>query len=95
MSLRRSSAQPAALSDEEDCKRLRKLVHDRPPGRHTPAAQLNLGATYREGRCVKQDSTEAVAWYRKAAERGLADAQFSLGAMYAKGQGVPQDFAEA
>jgi uncharacterized protein len=44
---------------------------------------------------VPQDYAEAVRWYRKAAEQGLANAQFNLGLMYAKGQGVPQDYAEA
>jgi TPR repeat protein len=39
--------------------------------------------------------TEAVKWYRKAAEKGYADAQFSLGQCYRRGEGVPQDYAEA
>ncbi|WP_148132454.1 tetratricopeptide repeat protein, partial [Neisseria sp. HMSC074B07] len=38
---------------------------------------------------------QAVQWYRKAAEQGLADAQYNLGMMYANGQGVRQDYAEA
>jgi TPR repeat protein len=38
---------------------------------------------------------EAVTWYRKAADQGLAGAQSNLGGMYEKGQGVPQDYAEA
>lgn len=33
--------------------------------------------------------------YRKAAEKGVADAQFVLGAMYANGQGVERDYNEA
>ena len=36
-----------------------------------------------------------LAWYRKAADQGFADAQFSLGWMYGKGHGVPQDYAQA
>ena len=39
--------------------------------------------------------TEAVKWFRKAAERGDADAQFMLGTFYENGEGVPQDYAEA
>ncbi|MDG1340027.1 MAG: tetratricopeptide repeat protein, partial [Paracoccaceae bacterium] len=39
--------------------------------------------------------TEAVNWYRKAAEQGLAEAQSNLGIMYRNGQGVPQDYTEA
>ncbi len=44
---------------------------------------------------VEQDDAEAVKWFRKAAQQGLADAQFQLGAMYDKGRGVKQDAAEA
>lgn len=39
--------------------------------------------------------TEAVAWYRKAAEKGYAPAQKKLGLCYEEGRGVPQDFALA
>ena len=38
-------------------------------------AQCNLGAHYDNGQGVKQDHTEAVKWYRKAAEQGDANAQ--------------------
>lgn len=34
---------------------------------------------YRDGRGVLQSDTEAVKWYRKAAEQGDADAQNNLG----------------
>ena len=44
---------------------------------------------------VPQDDTEAVQWYRLAAEQGYAKAQFNLGLMYAKGRGGPQDDTEA
>ena len=39
--------------------------------------------------------TEAVHWYRLAAEQGHAEAQFSLGLMYATGSGVIEDTEEA
>lgn len=39
--------------------------------------------------------TEAVTWYRKAAEQGHADAQNSLGVRYDNGQGVTQSHTEA
>jgi TPR repeat protein len=42
-----------------------------------------------------ENYTEAVEWYRKAADQGFAPAQFNLGYCYAHGQGVPQDFSEA
>ncbi len=50
---------------------------------------------YYDGRGVPQDDAEAVRWYRKAAEQGLAQAQHNLGVMYANGQGVPQDYVLA
>ncbi len=40
-------------------------------------------------------AAEAIKWYRKAAEQGLAHAQFNLGRMYDDGQGVTQDYAQA
>src|ERR1035441_8676428 len=44
---------------------------------------------------VLKDEAEAVRWYRKAAEQGVAYAQSDLGVMYATGRGVPKDEAEA
>ena len=48
-------------------------------------AQFNLGEMYENGRGVKQDSKEAVRWYRKAAGQEHASAQFNLGVMYYHG----------
>ncbi len=51
---------------------------------------------YAHGHGVPQDDEQAVAWYRKAAEQGLAEAQNNLGLMYEYGSGgVPQDYAQA
>ena len=61
----------------------------------TSHVQLRLGAMYATGNGVPKDDQEAVRWYRKSAEQGLADAQFLLGTMYATGKGVPQDYREA
>ena len=44
---------------------------------------------------VPEDDAEAVKWYRKAAEQGLAQAQNNLGSMYARGEGVPEDYVKA
>jgi TPR repeat protein len=68
-----------------------------------PEVQFTMGLAYEEGRGVsqtypqglKQDYAEAVEFYRKAANQGLAKAQFKLGWMYESGQGIPQDYAEA
>ena len=43
----------------------------------------------------KKNYTEAVKWYRKAAEQGNTQAQFNLGYSYEFGQGVTQDYDEA
>jgi TPR repeat protein len=50
---------------------------------------------YLYGRGVTQDDTEAVAWFRKAADQRDAIAEFLLGNQYANGKGVPQDYSEA
>jgi TPR repeat protein len=50
---------------------------------------------YAKGRGVPKDYAEAVKWYRKAAERGDAEAQRYLGSAYYTGSGVQKDDAEA
>lgn len=50
---------------------------------------------YDFGRGVARDISQAVAWYRKAAEQGYAKAQSNLGALYADGDGVGRDEAQA
>ena len=44
---------------------------------------------------MTQDYTEAVRWYRKAADQGNAFAQNNLGVMYDNGNGVAQDYVQA
>ena len=63
--------------------------------RGQPMAQFNLGLMYYKGRAVAQDYTEAVKWWRVAAEQGFAEALNILGMMYGNGDGVPQDYVEA
>ena len=50
---------------------------------------------YALGQGVARDDAEAVRWYLKAAEQGIAVAQSNLGTMYRLGQGVAQEFANA
>jgi hypothetical protein len=50
---------------------------------------------YFAGLGVPRDYAEAVKWYRKAADQGLAAAETNLAGMYAKGYGVEQDYAQA
>ena len=52
------------------------------------AAQFSLGQAYDFGTGVKQNDSQACAWYRKAAEQSYPPAQNSLGVMYRSGRGV-------
>ncbi|HIG85781.1 MAG TPA: DUF3298 domain-containing protein [Planctomycetes bacterium] len=58
-------------------------------------AQFNLGLMYGSGEGVLKDDKEAVKWYRKAANQGLADAQFMLGSIHHDGVGVLKDYVAA
>lgn len=55
------------------------------------AADNNKGFRYYNA----GNMSEAMKWYRKAADQGLAVAQINLGRMYYQGEGVPQDYREA
>jgi hypothetical protein len=57
--------------------------------------QFHLGTLYETGNGVPQDYTQAIIWYRKAAEQNLAIAQYRLGVLYANGVGVPPDESQA
>jgi TPR repeat protein len=50
---------------------------------------------YVNGTGVAPDDVEAIRWYRRAADKGYADAQVYLGLMYDSGNGVPADPAQA
>jgi putative methionine-R-sulfoxide reductase with GAF domain len=60
-----------------------------------PNAQFALGARFATGEQVKQDYSEAVNWFSKAADQGHVVAQATLGAYYWAGRGVPQDLSQA
>lgn len=61
-----------------------------------PDAQYQLGLLYyRDSTVVPQDYTEAVKWWRKAAEQGDISAQHALGHVYYNGRGVEENYAEA
>ena len=57
-------------------------------------AQFELGFRYATGEGVARDWTEAVKWYRKAAEQGHTGAQLLLGVCYVNGSGVAEDMTE-
>jgi TPR repeat protein len=50
-----------------------------------------LAVTYRQGKAVTKDPTQALAWFTKAAERGCTMSMLNLGDMYAKGEGVSRN----
>jgi TPR repeat protein len=62
---------------------------------HHIDAQHNLGVIYKRGEGVEKDAVQAVHWYRKAAEKGYAQAQCCIGCMYLDGEGVNKDAVQA
>lgn len=61
-------------------------------GRGNPLAQFLLGHCYESGMGCPSNSEKALAYYRKAADGGVAPAQYKLGQIYFKGRGVPRDY---
>jgi len=61
----------------------------------SPVAQTLAGMAFDFGVGTGQDYSEAMRWYRKAADLGEALAITNIGVLYDAGQGVPQDFVEA
>ena len=59
------------------------------------SAQCLLGFKYLDGDGVEQDTSEAMKWFRMAAENGDAHASYTLGRIYYKGEGTAVDYAEA
>ncbi len=62
----------------------------------SPSSMYDVAVHYRNGIGVDQSNTEAVAWYRKSAEAGCANAQSALGYAYFMGiLGLKRDMAQA
>jgi len=59
------------------------------------AAKFLMGNEYLSGKRIKADCTQAIHWYRSAAQQGMALAQEVLGEYYAGGHCVPKDSVEA
>ena len=58
-------------------------------------AQIFVGGCFEFGVLgVQKNPGEAVKWFRKAADKGAAEAQFNIGFIYSKGDGVRQDMKE-
>lgn len=54
-------------------------------------AQAGLGILYDNGRGVPGSNSDAMMWYRKAAEQGQALARYNLGVLFTKGVGLTAD----
>ena len=52
------------------------------------AAEFEIATRFADGRGVAQDFKQAVFWYKRAAEGGLAPAQYRLASIYEKGTGI-------
>jgi TPR repeat protein len=55
-------------------------------------AQVSIGHMYQNGQGAPQDYTQAMFWYRKAADQRDDQGQFDAGMLYAHRLGVPQDY---
>ena len=53
--------------------------------------QFYLGVAYR----LEENYTQAIEWFTKSANQGLAEAEYNLGVMYYNGQGVKRDYPKA
>ena len=58
-------------------------------------AQNQVGVMLFTGRGVTKSLTEAVKWYKLAANQGNVEAQYNLACMYRFGYGVIQNYSEA
>jgi uncharacterized protein len=56
---------------------------------------VSCGLYHQHGWSVAQDYTEALRWFRLAAEQGLPKALHMVGAYYEHGRGVSADMNEA
>ena len=62
---------------------------DMPDENTTSAGDMyNVGNCYRYGYGIVKNYSEAVKWYRKAAEQGNAKAQYNLGSCYYNGKAL-------
>ncbi len=70
----------------DDTDTLKILIRHAMEG--SPAEQLHVAQMYEVGQGLEQSDSLAFRWYKKAAERGLAEAQFKIAGMYKQGKGT-------
>ena len=81
---------PKPVSDAAALEQLRQLAD-----RGDPSAEYALGARYAFGDGVRQNYSDAVRWFFRAAEQGHVISQATLGAYYMAGRGVSLDLSKA
>ncbi len=64
-------------------------------GQWKASNQIEFAKLYASGKGIRQDNSEAVSWYRRAAENGSAEAQNKLGIAYEIGLGAAMDYGAA
>ena len=86
-----------AGAHERACKGLAaaRFTHDLGLAEKGDAVALhNVGVSYQRGCGVERSDAEAAKWYRRAADKGNADAQFNLAVFFRDGRGgLPVDHA--
>ena len=60
-----------------------------------PKSQHDLAFNYWTGKNLKQDSSEAMKWWKLSASKGFGIAYFNLGRMYYYGDGAPVNYKKA
>jgi hypothetical protein len=82
---------PAVAQEEREIDRLKKKA-----SQGDVSAMYGIGEIYSEGSDeVEEDFTEAARWYRRAAEKGHANAQYKFGDALYYGRGVEEDERES
>ena len=54
-----------------------------------------LGKKQQDGFFITKNDSEAIKWYKKSAEQGIAKAQFNMGLCYYNGWGIAKNYSEA
>jgi hypothetical protein len=94
----RLTAQPASLADAETAYRSgdvgRAIAIARAAAEQSDPQAQALLAFYLYTK-VPPDTAEAIAWWKRAAAQGHAEAQFMLATQYLYGLAIPADYSEA
>lgn len=77
----------------KDCVQAVDLYHK--AASKSARAQCDLGVCYARGTGITKDNAQAVYWFQKAANQGIAKAQYNLGVCYLHGIGTTKNIAQA